>query len=261
MKNTAYKEKLIYGSLAFAGLACFVVLWWVISRALAKPFILPTPLQVVRALAALFLHDDLFGNALASVSRILTSFIISCAFAIPIGIMLGISKRFSAVIEPLIGFIRYIPPSAFIPLAIIWFGIGAGEKIVVLVLGVAPYLALLIADLVLNTRHELVDAALTLGASRGAMVARVIIPHALPGMWDAFRVMVGSAWTYLIIAEMVGASLGLGHLMIEAQRFLRTDTVFASMLAIGTVGLITDYSFKCAYGRLFPWSEKSYARN
>ncbi|TSC74956.1 MAG: NitT/TauT family transport system permease protein, partial [Parcubacteria group bacterium Gr01-1014_33] len=167
------------------------------------------------------------------------------------------SKRFEAFTEPLIAFVRYIPPSAFIPLAIIWFGIGELEKIAILFLGVAPYLALLIADTVLNTRREFIEAALTLGAKTRDIILKIILPHSLPGIWDSFRIMFGAAWTFVIIAEIVGASAGLGHLMIQSQRFLRTDNIFAGLVVIGFLGLGTDYLFKIGYQKFFPWTEKA----
>lgn len=195
----------------------------------------------------------------ASMYRILLSFLLSLIVSLPLGIALGNSRKFEALTEPIIAFVRYIPPSAFIPLAIIWFGIGESEKVVILFLGVAPYLTLLIADIVINTRQELIEAGLTLGADRWEIITKVILPSSMPGIWDSFRLMIGAAWTFVIIAEIVGASSGLGHLMIESQRFLRTDNIFAVIVVIGILGLATDYFFKITYKLFFPWTEKSHA--
>src|SRR6185503_18208973 len=109
------------------------------------------------------------------------------------------------------------------------------------------------------TRTDLIDAALTLGANQKDLILKVIIPNSLPGIWDSLRIMIGAAWTFVVIAEIVGASSGLGHLMIQSQRFLRTDNIFAAILVIGTLGLITDYSFKFSYKFMFKWTEKSNA--
>ena len=186
-------------------------------------------------------------------------FLASLVISLPIGILLGVSRTFEAFTKPLIAFVRYIPPSAFIPLAIIWFGIGDSQKIAILVIGIAPYLALLIADAAINTPLELIDAGRALGANRINTIFKVILPSSLPGIWDACRLMIGAGWTFVIIAEIVGASSGLGHLMIESQRFLRTANIFAAIIIIGFLGLITDYFFEITYKLLFPWSEKTHA--
>ncbi len=224
------------------------------------PFFLPTPTAVVSATISLFASGGLIADASASIYRILLGFLASLAISLPIGILLGVSRTFEAFTKPIIAFVRYIPPSAFIPLAIIWFGIGDSQKIAILVVGIAPYLALLVADVAINTRQELIDAGRALGAGRWNIIFKVILPSALPGIWDACRLMLGAGWTFVIIAEIVGASSGLGHLMIESQRFLRTANIFAAIIIIGCLGLITDYFFEITYKLLFPWSEKTHAR-
>lgn len=245
---------------AIAGLVVFLMLWFFLSYSgLVKSFFLPNPIQVLKAIKTLAVEGSLITDILTSLYRILLGFLASLAVSVPLGIALGTSRRFEAFTEPLIAFIRYIPPSAFIPLAIIWFGIGELEKVVILFLSVAPYLTLLIADIVISTRKELTEAALTLGATKKQVITKVILPNSLPGIWDSFRLMIGAAWTFVIIAEIVGASAGLGHLMIESQRFLRTDNIFAAIIVIGLLGLITDYFFKITYKVFFPWTEKSNA--
>lgn len=249
-------------SLAFAagGLLAVLLLWALLAyTGLIRPIFLPTPKDVFSSLLTLLFKGSLLADILASVSRILLGFLLSAIVAFPLGIALAISRRTQAFLEPLVAFVRYIPPSAFIPLAILWFGIGEVEKVAILFLGVAPYLALLVADTVLGTRKEFLDAALTLGASKRQLITSIIVPNALPGIWDASRIMIGAGWTFIIIAEIVGASSGLGHLAIESQRFLRTDHVFAVIVVIGLLGLATDAFFQKSYKLLFPWTEKSHA--
>ena len=251
-------SKTKYFALAVLGLLIFLSIWSLLTyTGFVRSFFLPTPTKVLSAIIALLTEGSLLADIFASVYRILLGFLLSLVVALPLGISLGISRKFEAFTEPLIAFIRYIPPSAFIPLAIIWFGIGEAEKVVILFLGVAPYLALLIADTVLNTRKEFIEVALTLGAKTKDIIFKVILPSSLPGIWDSFRIMFGAAWTFVIIAEIVGASSGLGHLMIESQRFLRTDNIFAGLLVIGLLGLGTDYLFKRGYRKFFPWTEKA----
>ena len=245
---------------AIVGLLVFLLVWSLLTyTGLVRPFFLPTPTKVLSAIITLLIEGSLLADIFASVYRILLGFLFSLAISLPLGIALGVSRKFEAFTEPLIAFVRYIPPSAFIPLAIIWFGIGEMEKVVILFLGIAPYLTLLIADIVISTRRELIEAALTLGATGKDIITKVVFPSALPGIWDSFRIMIGAAWTFVIIAEIVGASSGLGHLMIESQRFLRTDNIFAAIVVIGFLGLATDYFFKITYKIFFPWTEKSHA--
>jgi len=260
MNFTRKISKTEYLAHVAAGLLIFLLIWLALThKGFIKPLFLPAPWTVVKALAALWSSGSLIADTWASLYRILLGCLASFAIALPLGVMLGVYRRAEALVEPLIAFIRYIPPSAFIPLAIIWLGIGEAEKILILVLGVAPYLTLLISDTVIATRRDLVDAALTLGARPADVILRVILPNSMPAIWDSFRIMIGAAWTFVITAEIVGASSGLGHLMIQSQRFLRTDNIFAGIIVIGLLGLATDYSFKLTYKIFFPWTEKSHA--
>lgn len=260
MKSERKISKIQYVSLAILGLLIFLLAWSLLTyTGFVKSFFLPTPTKVLSSIISLITEGSLLSDIFASFYRILLGFLLSLIISLPLGISLGISRRFEALTEPLIAFIRYIPPSAFIPLAIIWFGIGDLEKVAIIFLGVAPYLTLLIADIVISTKRELVEAALTLGASRKDIITKVVIPNSMPGIWDSFRLMIGAAWTFVIIAEIVGASSGLGHLMIESQRFLKTDNIFAAIVIIGFLGLATDYFFKITYKIFFPWTEKSHA--
>jgi len=253
-------SKIQYSARVVLGLLIFLLGWSSVTyTGLVQSFFLPTPTAVFSSIVMLFMEGNLASDISTSIYRILFGFLFSIAVALPFGVALGMSRKLEALIEPPIAFIRYIPPSAFIPLAIIWFGIGDLQKVMIIFLGIAPYLTLLITDAVINTRRELVEAALTLGATNKNIIMKVVLPHAFPSIWDSFRLMMGAAWTFVIIAEIVGASSGLGHLMIESQRFLRTDNIYAAIIIIGLLGLATDYFFKITYKIYFPWTEKSYA--
>lgn len=247
-----------YLLLAFLGIATLVVLWAVVSYSgLIRPLFLPTPTAVFEAAIKLFRELGFAGDILISVWRILLGFLLSIAVSVPLGIYLGMNKRGEAFFDPIISFIRYIPPSAFVPLFILWFGIGELQKVLLIFAGVTPYLTLLIFDVVANAKKEYVEAAYTLGADRNDIVFRVIVPQSLPGIWDAMRIMIGAAWTFVVLAEIVAATSGLGYLIITAQRFLQTANVIAAIFIIGLLGLLTDLLFKFVYRRFFPWAEKS----
>ena len=167
------------------------------------------------------------------------------------------NKRGEAFFDPIISFLRYIPVSAFVPLFILWFGIGELQKVLLIFAGVAPYLTILIFDVVANTKKEYAEAAYTLGASRNDITFRVVAPQSLPGIWDAMRLMMGAAWTFVILAEIKAATSGLGYLIMTSQRFLQTSNVIAAIFIIGILGLLTDLLFKFTRKKFFPWAEKT----
>ena len=256
MKSRQYTYFLIsVSSIVFVG-----IVWQVIaSSGIIGSFFLPSPTKVTSALIQLFIEGDLLKDIGMSILRIILGFLLSVAFALPMGILLGMSQKSKAFFEPMIAFVRYVPPSAFIPLIIVWFGVGEVGKVFLIFLGVGPYLALLVMDTVFQLKKELIESAIMLGANNWDVIFKVIIPSSMPSFWDSFRIMFGAAWTFVIIAEIIGSSSGLGHTMIEAQRFLRTDTIFAVIIIIGTLGICTDYAFKIIGKLLFPWNKKNYA--
>lgn len=245
-------SRLAYISLGGIGLFFVISLWWLSTYfQWISPFLLPSPKAVALALITSIKSGVLLIDVAMSIFRIFLGVTLSLIFAFPLGISIGRSKKIEALFEPFIIFIRYIPTSAFIPLVIIWFGIGEVEKIVVLFLGLMPYLTLIVANLVFQIKKDFIEVALTLGATPYQILKYVIIPSILPALWDTLRITFGAAWTYVIITEIVGADSGLGYLMVESSRFLRTDMVFAAVIVIGSLGLATDYFFKWMRPLLF----------
>ena len=254
------REKLKFLTLSFTGVLVFLVLWEIVSVLhLIPSFFLPSPKAVFESLVFLFKKGNLAGDIGISLFRIIVGFLLSIAVSLPLGIIFGISRKGKAVMEPLVAFIRYVPRSAFIPLIIVWFGVGEFGKVFLIFFGVAPYLTLLIADIIHAVPRDIIEASVTLGATKWNTIFRVILPYSMPAIWDSFRIMLGAAWTFVIIAEIVGSSSGLGHLMIESQRFLRTDNIFAGILVIGVLGILTDLFFRYTAKILFPWNTKTYA--
>lgn len=240
--------------------AAILLLWTLLAAWAAMPAFLPTPAAVLRVLLRLLQTPALWYDAAASVGRIFIGFLLSLIVAIPLGIMSGSSRTARAAIEPVAAVVRYIPPSAFIPISILWFGIGELEKHVVIFVSVAPYILVMVADAVAGVPHEYVEVARTLGASARQVYMRIIVPWSLPAIWDAMRVMIGAAWTFIILAEITAAESGLGFRLIQAQRFLKTSEVIAFMIVIGVLGLLTDLGSQNAYRRFFPWAQKSRRR-
>ncbi len=223
---------------------------------LHNPFFLPSPGTVAKSLYNMFAHEGFAHDVWASLRRIGLGFLISAAIGIPLGIAIGSFRVVQAFFEPIIAAVRYMPASAFIPLLIIWFGIYEKEKIAVIFIGVFFPLTLLIADVSASIPKELVNIAYTLGASRWQVFWRVLLPASWPGVLDNMRIGIGWAWTYLIVAELVAASSGIGHVILSASRFLQTDKIIAAIITIGILGLLTDALFRWLYWLLFPYSER-----
>jgi len=217
---------------------------------------LPTPQTAAVATVVLVEDFGLLNDIAISVYRIITGFILACIVSIPLGLWLGVNTKARAALEPIVGFTRYLPPSALVPLFILWFGIGDLEKVLLIFAGVTPYLTMLTFDAVSRSNRNTVAAGYTLGATKNQIVRRIILPQSMPQIWDAMRLMFGAAWTFVVLAEIVASTSGLGHLIITSQRFLQTEKVIAAVLIIGVLGLLTDYLFAWTYKKFFPWSTR-----
>jgi NitT/TauT family transport system permease protein len=221
-----------------------------------QPLFLPKPGTVAKAWYDMFAHEDFLSDVWASFWRIFVGFLLASALAIPLGIAIGSFRAAQAFFEPIVAAIRYMPASAFIPLLIIWFGIGQKEKFAVIWFGVFFPLTLMVADVSANVPKELVNIAYTLGATRRQVFRRVLLPACWPGVVDNLRIGIGWAWTYLIVAELVAASTGIGHVILQSSRFLETEKIIAGILTIGILGLLSDGFFRILYRTLFPYAER-----
>jgi len=186
--------------------------------------------------------------------RVFGGFLLAAAIGIPLGMMMGAYKPVEAFFEPFISFSRYLPASAFIPLLILWAGTGEAQKLLVIFVGSFFQIVLMVAIAVGNTRRDLVEAAYTLGASDRGIVTRVLFPAAAPEIAEISRLVLGWAWTYVIVAELIGASSGIGHMIMDSQALLNTGQIIFGIVVIGIIGLVSDYLFKALNRRLFPWS-------
>jgi NitT/TauT family transport system permease protein len=170
-------------------------------------------------------------------------------------VAMGAYKPVEAFFEPFVSFARYLPASAFIPLLILWAGIGESQKLAVIFIGSFFQLVLMIAVVVGNTRRDLVEAAYTLGSSDRGLVWRVLIPGAAPEICEILRMVLGWAWTYVIVAELIGASSGIGHMITDSQALLATDQIIFGIIVIGLIGLASDLGFKWVNRRAFRWAQ------
>ncbi len=228
---------------------------WIFATELGfiEPFLLPSPIDVVIRLFSLLVNGAFLNDIWASTYRIFGGFALAALLAVPLGVLMGNFAFFQSALEPLFGAARYMPASAFVPLLIIWLGIGEAQKMAVVFIGVFFPLVLLVADISASVSRDLVNSAYTLGANSRQVFFRVLLPACIPTIFDTLRVMMGIAWTYVILAELVGAQNGLGISILQAQRFLMTDQVIAGIITVGILGVLTDVAFRMAHRRLFPY--------
>jgi NitT/TauT family transport system permease protein len=168
-------------------------------------------------------------------------------------VLCGRVSSVARLLEPLFGFSRYLPVAALVPLCILWFGIADEQKIAVIILGVVFQLTLLFGFSTHSVPKELVEGGRTFGLSAFQIIRRIVLPWSLPSLWDNMRVSAGWAWSYLVLAELVAGNKGVGYFVVQSQRYLQTDRVFAGILFIGILGVITDMAFRVAAMRLFRW--------
>jgi NitT/TauT family transport system permease protein len=243
-----------YWVLALTGLFTPLVLWVVLSAyGGLDPVFLPAPLQVLTKSWTWLTETGLLDDMGISIYRVVTGFLISAVIALPLGLFIGSYRAVQALLEPLTDFIRYMPAVAFIPLVMLWVGIGEASKISIIFIGTFFQMVLMVAEDVRRVPAAQVEAAQTMGANRSELIEKVIFPSAKPALLDTLRITMGWAWTYLVVAELVAANSGLGYAILRAQRFLQTDTIFAGIIVIGLIGLVTDQLFRLAHRRAFPW--------
>ncbi len=240
-------------ALGVLGWALFLCAWqWLAAGVAASP-LFPTPLAVLEALRTLFAERAFAADVFASLQRILVSFALAAAIALPLGVFTGAFPALGAVFSPMVAAFRYLPAPAFIPLLLMWLGTGDEQKIALLVLGVVWFLVTLVCDVVRQTPTDFIETARTLGASRRTVLWTVVVPASLPGIVDACRQMLAVSWTYLVIAEIVAATDGIGAMMMRARRFVHVDEIMAGILVIGLLGLACDLLFRGLHWLAFPY--------
>ena len=235
----------------------FFVLWELASTlAWVNPLFMPPPQKVLAGLYTLIVEQNFVVDIGISILRILASFLAACLIAVPLGILMGSFKRIEAFVNPLVSAWRYLPAPSFIPLLLMWFGTGEMQKMSLLFIGVLWFLITLIMDHVKSVRTELIETSVTLGGDRSQVLWTVVIPSSMPKIVVAMRQIMAVSWTYLVIAEIVAATTGIGAMMMRAKRFLHVDQIMAGIIVIGVLGLTFDYLFRLAHRLLFPYLDE-----
>lgn len=246
-----------YVALAAIGFLIVLAVWLLIRVLdLVDAKFLPWPSEVLDRLGRLADEGKLWEDIWASLQRIAWGFAIATVLAVPIGILIGVYRGAEALIEPLVDFIRYMPVVGFVPLTIIWIGIGDSQKWSIVFIGTFFQQVLLVMDNVKRVPRELVDIGQTLGLDDVGIMRRIVLRAAAPAIWDTLRISLGWAWTWIVLAELVAANTGLGYRISAAQRFFNTDTIIGYLIVLGILGLITDQAMKAMGRFMFRWAER-----
>jgi NitT/TauT family transport system permease protein len=241
--------------LGIAFFVLFVAAWaFATVGGYVTPTFLADPVTMVREGWELLAKHGFARDIGMTIWRVVGGFTLAAIVAVPLGIAMGTYKTVEAFCEPFVSFARYLPASAFIPLLILWAGIGEAQKLLVIFIGSVFQLILMVAVSVGNTRRDLVEVAYTLGARDWGIVARVLIPSSAPEIAEILRLVLGWAWTYVIVAELIGSSSGIGHMITDSQALLATGQIIFGIIVIGLIGLVSDFLFKGVNQALFPWS-------
>ncbi|OLL31550.1 taurine ABC transporter permease [Burkholderia sp. SRS-W-2-2016] len=240
----------------------FAILWWTATHFhWLAPLFLPAPEAVWRAFVdawngrlqgGLPLSEHLLWSAL----RVFGAFLLAAVTAIPLGILMGVSRVARGLLDPPLEFYRPLPPLAYLPLVVIWFGIDEAAKIVVIWLACFAPIAMAARAGVRSASVEQVNAAWSLGANFRQVVLHVVLPAALPEILTGLRIAIGFGWTTLVAAEMVAATAGLGQMVLNASSFLRTDVVVMGIVLIGLIAWLFDLGMRALERRLVPWKGK-----
>jgi len=244
--------------ISIATIVALVTLWFASTNlGWIKPLFLPSPQAVFQQfweyLNGTANDKPLWQHFGASMMRVVVAFWLAVLTAVPVGIAMGMSRWARGIFDPPIEFYRPLPPLAYLPLIIIWFGIDELPKVLLIYLSCFAPLALAARSGMKSASQEQVNAAYSMGAGYGQVIRHVILPSALPEILVGMRIAIGFGWTTLVAAEMVAANVGLGQMVLNASNFLRTDIVIMGIVVIGVVAYLFDLFMRWVEHRLVPW--------
>lgn len=240
--------------LQVAGVATLVVVWCAVTYSgKVAPLFLPSPTLVIEGAAELIRHGLFFEALKISALRIAKAMLWVLVVGVPVGVLLGSLPALDAFVRLPVDAFKAVPITAVFPLVILWFGIGEASKVAFLVLGACFYMILLTKNAVLSVREEYVKTAVDLGASRARVIATVLLPGALPQIWQGIIVSNAIMWTYIILAEMFNAQNGLGYLIMVAQRLQRSEHVYALIILIALLVVALEWLLNAIQRRFIHW--------
>lgn len=244
--------------LSLASIAGIILIWWLATTlGWVKPLFLPGPGAVLRKFLDVwqngFTNTPFLEHIAVSAARVFGAFLLACLIGIPLGLAMGMSPLIRGIFDPPIEFYRPIPPLAYLPLMIIWFGIGETSKVMLIFLSVLAPVALGARSGVKSAAIEQIHAAYSFGATRWQVMRHVILPSALPEILTAMRIGIGFGWTTLVAAEMVAATEGLGYMVLSASQFLQTSTVIMGIIVIAAIAYAFDLLMRFIERKVVPW--------
>ncbi|MEM7797489.1 MAG: ABC transporter permease [Cyanobacteria bacterium P01_C01_bin.118] len=232
-----------------------LTLWWILSNFTdVNPKFLPSPQDVFGAFQRLWEKGFITQDILASFGRVAVGFTLAALVSVPLGISMGAFASIRAMMEPIIGILRYMPAPAFIPLLIIYLGLNEEPKIALIFIGTVFYNTLMIMDAVKFVPKDLIETTYTLGGRRWQVLMSVITPYIIPSIIDTFRINIAASWNLVVIAELVAAEEGLGKRILLAQRFFKTDEIFACLIMLGVIGFALDLIFRWVLKTSCKWA-------
>ena len=252
--NQEIPQSLFWG-LAILSLVLPLIIWFLLAQlSEINSIFLPSPRDVIGAVGKLWSKGHLLTDTKMSFYRVTAGFMLSAIVAIPLGILMGTFASIRALFEPIIGVLRYMPAPAFIPLLIIYLGIDEAPKIALIFIGTVFFNILMIMDSVKFVPQDLIETTYTLGGKRWQVLLEVITPHIIPRIIDTFRVNMAASWNLVVVAELLAASEGLGKRILLAQKFLRTEEIFACLIILGLIGFAIDLFFRVLLRLTCKWA-------
>lgn len=233
-------------------------LWFLVTAmGWVRPLFLPSPMAVygkfVVAMTEGVANSTLVEHTLASLGRVFGAFALACLTAIPLGILMGVNRFIRGLLDPIIEFYRPLPPLAYLPLVIIWLGIGEFPKVFLIFLAIFAPMAIAARAGVRSVSTEQIHAAYAMGATRTQVITQVIMKAAMPEIFTGMRIGIGVGWTTLVAAEMVAASRGLGFMVLNAAEYLASDTVIMGIIVIGVFAFAFDLLIRYLETVFIPW--------
>ncbi len=255
-RKTATEKILSWGTAV-----SILLLWLIVSEfGLIDQNLVPTPQAVFAAFIEImengYKNFTLLEHLGESMKRLVIAFVLSCVTAVPLGIASGYNSRIRAIFEPIIEFYRPLPPLAYYTLLVLWMGIENESKISLLYLACFAPAYISCVSAVIKIREDYINSAFTVGASRLQVIAHVIFPACLPDIFTGLRTSLGVAYTTLVSAEMVAANSGIGWMVLDASRYLRSDIIFLGIIVMGITGILLDRGIQLIERRVVPWKGK-----
>ncbi|ADC89345.1 binding-protein-dependent transport systems inner membrane component [Thermocrinis albus DSM 14484] len=235
--------------LLFIYVGLIFMLWSISSKMIESP-LFPSLIDIYKALLNAFEEGFLFSDLKTSIIRITIGWLIAILTGTIIGILVSYYRWFTPL-DYINDFFRYLPVPAFLPLTLMWFGIGETSKIFLIFLGVFVQVIAMVANEIRNFPYEYIEVGRSLGMNRHQILYHIILEGIKPNLWDIYRINLGWAWTYLLVGEVAAANEGLGYRLIKSQRFLQMDMIYAYLIVIGLIGLLSDSFFRVSKPLIF----------